>query len=174
MTTPRDAIPTLLWVDDEPELLSSHEELVRLDLGWELRWARSIEEAAGLLSRVSFDVVLFDQMMPLQQPDEYADAPIVVTAGLLLLSWLRSGRVDDRLAGAAELRTAGILPDHGTVRQLANHTAPTLMVTGYQPPDTPIDLRTLLSAAPFLKPIDEDRLEQVLRGLATGPRSAAS
>jgi CheY-like chemotaxis protein len=174
MTTAPTTTPLLLWVDDEPELLCSHEELVCLDLGWRLAWARSIEEAAGLLARESFDIVLFDQMMPLSRPEEYGDAPIVVTAGLLLLSWLRTGRIDERLAGAADLRTAGILPDHAIVRRLANHTAPTLMVTGYQPPDTPMDLRSLLSASPFLKPIDEDRLEEVLRSLAADPRSAAS
>src|SRR5512136_1141750 len=54
---------SILWVDDEVDLLKSH-ILFLEDKGYRVRPVANGEDAVGLVQREAFDVVLLDQMMP--------------------------------------------------------------------------------------------------------------
>jgi DNA-binding response OmpR family regulator len=54
---------SVLWVDDEAELLESHRIFLR-EKGYEVEWATNADDAAELLRRRPFDVVLLDEQMP--------------------------------------------------------------------------------------------------------------
>ena len=54
---------SLLWVDDEAELLEPHRMFLR-DKGFSVESATNAEDAAELLRRRSFDLVLLDEQMP--------------------------------------------------------------------------------------------------------------
>lgn len=54
---------SLLWVDDEAELLESHRIFLK-EKGYDVAWARNADDAAELLRRRSFDLVLLDEQMP--------------------------------------------------------------------------------------------------------------
>ena len=59
----KPAARTLLWVDDEAELLEAHRIFLR-EKGYEVEWARNADDAAELLRRRPFDLVLLDEQMP--------------------------------------------------------------------------------------------------------------
>ena len=54
---------TILWVDDEAELLESHRIFLQ-EKGFEVSWATNADDAAELLRGRSFDIVLLDEQMP--------------------------------------------------------------------------------------------------------------
>ena len=54
---------SVLWVDDEAELLESHRVFLR-DKGYEVEAATNAEDALEMLRRRPFDVVLLDEQMP--------------------------------------------------------------------------------------------------------------
>jgi CheY-like chemotaxis protein len=54
---------TLLWVDDEADLLESHREFLRAK-GYEVQWATNASDAVEMLRRQPFDLVLLDEQMP--------------------------------------------------------------------------------------------------------------
>ena len=54
---------SVLWVDDEAELLEPHRIFLR-DKGYEVEWATNADDAAELLRRRAFDLVLLDEQMP--------------------------------------------------------------------------------------------------------------
>ncbi|HVZ77352.1 MAG TPA: bifunctional response regulator/alkaline phosphatase family protein [Gemmatimonadaceae bacterium] len=54
---------SVLWVDDEAELLEPHRMFLR-DKGFHVETANNADDAAELVRRRSFDVVLLDEQMP--------------------------------------------------------------------------------------------------------------
>ena len=54
---------SLLWVDDESELLESHRIFLR-SKGYEVEWATNADDAVELLRRRPFDLMLLDEQMP--------------------------------------------------------------------------------------------------------------
>ena len=53
----------VLWVDDEAELLEPHRMFLR-DKGFEVETATNADDAAELVRRRPFDLVLLDEQMP--------------------------------------------------------------------------------------------------------------
>ncbi len=60
MTLP---LRSILWVDDEADLLESHRIFLR-EKGFEVDWASNAEDAVELLRRRSYGLVLLDEQMP--------------------------------------------------------------------------------------------------------------
>src|SRR6476619_8380887 len=54
---------TVLWVDDEGELLESHRIFLR-SKGYDVSWASNADDAVELLRRQPFDILLLDEQMP--------------------------------------------------------------------------------------------------------------
>jgi len=54
---------SVLWVDDEGELLESHRIFLR-SKGYEVEWASNADDAVELLRRRQFDLLLLDEQMP--------------------------------------------------------------------------------------------------------------
>ena len=54
---------SVLWVDDEAELLEPHRLFLR-DHGYDVQAASNADDAIAMLSRQTFDVVLLDEQMP--------------------------------------------------------------------------------------------------------------
>jgi CheY-like chemotaxis protein len=54
---------SVLWVDDESELLESHRIFLR-SKGYDVEWASNADDAVELLRRRPFDVLLLDEQMP--------------------------------------------------------------------------------------------------------------
>lgn len=54
---------SVLWVDDESELLESHRIFLR-SKGYEVEWASNADDAIEMLRRHSFDIMLLDEQMP--------------------------------------------------------------------------------------------------------------
>ncbi len=54
---------SVLWVDDEADLLESHRIFLR-ENGYDVEWTSNAEDATELLRRRPFDVVLLDEQMP--------------------------------------------------------------------------------------------------------------
>jgi CheY-like chemotaxis protein len=54
---------TLLWVDDEADLLESHRLFLR-EKGYDVEWANNADDAVEMLRRRSFDLMLLDEQMP--------------------------------------------------------------------------------------------------------------
>ena len=54
---------SILWVDDEAELLEPHRRFLA-DRGFEVASASNADDAAELLRRRPFDIVLLDEQMP--------------------------------------------------------------------------------------------------------------
>ena len=53
----------VLWVDDEAELLEPHRMFLR-DKGFEVETATNADDAAEMVRRRPFDLVLLDEQMP--------------------------------------------------------------------------------------------------------------
>jgi DNA-binding response OmpR family regulator len=60
------AAKTVLWVDDEAELLEPHGIVLR-EKGYEVSWARNAEDAIEMLRRQPWDILLLDEQMPGQR-----------------------------------------------------------------------------------------------------------
>ena len=56
-------VKSVLWVDDESELLESHRIFLR-SKGYEIHWASNAADAVELLRRRPFDLMLLDEQMP--------------------------------------------------------------------------------------------------------------
>ncbi len=54
---------SILWVDDEGELLEPHRIFLR-SKGFNVEWASNADDAVELLRRHSFDIMLLDEQMP--------------------------------------------------------------------------------------------------------------
>ncbi|MCR4339911.1 MAG: response regulator, partial [Gemmatimonadaceae bacterium] len=54
---------SVLWVDDESELLESHRIFLR-SKGYDVEWASNADDAVELLRRRPFDILLLDEQMP--------------------------------------------------------------------------------------------------------------
>jgi DNA-binding response OmpR family regulator len=54
---------SVLWVDDEAELLEPHRMFLR-DKGFEVETATNAEDAVALVRRRPFNLVLLDEQMP--------------------------------------------------------------------------------------------------------------
>lgn len=54
---------SVLWVDDEAELLESHRIFLR-SKGYEVEWATNADDALELLRRRPYDIMLLDEQMP--------------------------------------------------------------------------------------------------------------
>src|SRR5688500_5092317 len=54
---------SVLWVDDEAELLESHGIFLR-DKGYEVDWARNADDAVEMLRRRTYDLMMLDEQMP--------------------------------------------------------------------------------------------------------------
>src|SRR6185503_15820898 len=54
---------TILWVDDEGELLEPHRIFLR-SKGYTVEWASNADDAIELLRRRPFDILLLDEQMP--------------------------------------------------------------------------------------------------------------
>lgn len=60
---PQPAAKSVLWVDDEAELLESHRIFLR-EKGYDVHMATNADDALELLRRQSFDLMLLDEQMP--------------------------------------------------------------------------------------------------------------
>jgi len=56
-------VKSILWVDDEGELLESHRIFLR-SKGYEVEWASNADDAVEMLRRRPFDIMLLDEQMP--------------------------------------------------------------------------------------------------------------
>ena len=56
-------VKSVLWVDDEAELLESHRIFLR-EKGYEVETATNADDAVELLRRRPFDILLLDEQMP--------------------------------------------------------------------------------------------------------------
>ncbi len=54
---------SILWVDDEGELLESHRIFLR-SKGYDVEWASNADDAVEMLRRRPFDIMLLDEQMP--------------------------------------------------------------------------------------------------------------
>ena len=54
---------SVLWVDDEAELLESHRIFLR-DKGYEVDWAQNADDAVEMLRRRAYDLLMLDEQMP--------------------------------------------------------------------------------------------------------------
>jgi DNA-binding response OmpR family regulator len=54
---------SVLWVDDEAELLESHRIFLR-DKGYEVDWAQNATDAVEMLRRRPYDLLMLDEQMP--------------------------------------------------------------------------------------------------------------
>lgn len=54
---------TVLWVDDEADLLESHRIFLRSN-GYDVEWATNADDAVEMLRRRTFDILLLDEQMP--------------------------------------------------------------------------------------------------------------
>ena len=54
---------SILWVDDEGELLESHRIFLR-SKGYDVEWASNADDAVEMLRRRPFDILLLDEQMP--------------------------------------------------------------------------------------------------------------
>ncbi len=54
---------SLLWVDDEADLLEAHGIFLR-EKGFDVEWARNADDAVEILRGRSFDILLLDEQMP--------------------------------------------------------------------------------------------------------------
>ena len=54
---------SVLWVDDEAELLESHRIFLR-DKGYEVDWAQNADDAVEMLRRRPYDLLMLDEHMP--------------------------------------------------------------------------------------------------------------
>jgi len=54
---------SILWVDDEGELLEPHRIFLR-SKGYTVEWASNADDAVELLRRRPFDILLLDEQMP--------------------------------------------------------------------------------------------------------------
>src|SRR5919107_2425366 len=54
---------SVLWVDDEAELLESHRIFLR-DKGYEVDWAQNADDAVEMLRRRPYDLMMLDEQMP--------------------------------------------------------------------------------------------------------------
>src|SRR6476469_5941484 len=54
---------SILWVDDEGEILESHRIFLR-SKGYEVEWASNADDAVEMLRRRPFDIMLLDEQMP--------------------------------------------------------------------------------------------------------------
>ena len=54
---------SILWVDDESELLESHRIFLR-SKGYDVEWASNADDAVEMLRRRPFDIMLLDEQMP--------------------------------------------------------------------------------------------------------------
>ena len=54
---------SILWVDDEGELLEPHRIFLR-SKGYTVEWASNADDAIELLRRRPFDILLLDEQMP--------------------------------------------------------------------------------------------------------------
>src|ERR1041384_159974 len=61
--TMAQAPKSILWVDDEGELLESHRIFLR-SKGYEVEWASNADDAVEMLRRRPFDIMLLDEQMP--------------------------------------------------------------------------------------------------------------
>jgi CheY-like chemotaxis protein len=155
----------VLWVDDEPHLLRSPAELIQLDLGWELAWESDLEGAVARLSAEPFDVVLVDQMFPVEAAGGApVRSPDIVACGPLLIDWLRRGAWNSALHGAQRVRGAPWVPAHDAVVGHGNDRALLGMITAFDHTEA---VAQVLETGPvpvlqLQKPIDELRLERAL------------
>ena len=56
-------VKSILWVDDEGELLEPHRIFLR-SKGYEVEWASNADDAIEMLRRRPFDIMLLDEQMP--------------------------------------------------------------------------------------------------------------
>jgi CheY-like chemotaxis protein len=54
---------SVLWVDDEAELLESHRIFLR-EKGYDVQWATNADDAVEMLRRQPYDLLLLDEQMP--------------------------------------------------------------------------------------------------------------
>src|SRR6476619_5296294 len=56
-------VKSILWVDDEGELLESQRIFLR-SKGYDVEWASNADDALEMLRRRQFDIMLLDEQMP--------------------------------------------------------------------------------------------------------------
>lgn len=56
-------VKSILWVDDEGELLEAHRIFLR-SKGYDVEWASNADDAVEMLRRRPFDIMLLDEQMP--------------------------------------------------------------------------------------------------------------
>ena len=95
----------LLWTDDDGRDWFVYEEHMLRAEGWEVRWARDLDEAAALLAAEPFDALVLDQMLPFTFANIGAEPHARrLWGGCLLLWWLRQRRWPERAPYPPDIR----------------------------------------------------------------------
>jgi CheY-like chemotaxis protein len=113
----------LLWTDDEgPGRFQYAAHRLQRE-GWQITWARSVDDAAAHLRETAFTALVLDQMLPLRRDQREG----TVWGGCTLYRWLR-GREVPAAAPAAIINPDGApLP--------ANRDIPVAIVSAYKHDD---------------------------------------
>lgn len=160
MTDPANA--PLLWIDDDGPRRFVYETKQLTKRGWEIVWAKGVEEAVDRLAERAFGAVLLDQMLPMGDPVmDRAN----VWQGCLLLYWLRGQPFPSQAPAIDEWRTI-----EARLPLVENRHVKMLLVSAYF--DSAVDKAirviepNLVSVA---KPIDVDELIRALDAVRHPP-----
>lgn len=119
----------LLWTDDnDPSQFVYESHILKRD-GWDIRWARDVQQGAELLRDEPFDALVLDQHMPFKLTHAAADpGPLRIWGGCLLLWWLRTRHWPDEAPYAPTIAASPIWQWEPTG---GNAGIPVIMVSAY-------------------------------------------
>jgi len=133
----------LLWTDDDDPFQFVYESHILGRDGWEIRWARDVQEGAALLRDHPFDALVLDQRMPFELARGQADPPpLRIWGGCVLLWWLRTQRWPDDAPFAPTIASSPIWQWKPAA---SNTNIPVIMVSAFY--DEEIE-RIIQSASP--------------------------
>lgn len=144
-------IRRLLWVDDDGRGRFPYELSVLDDNGFETDWASNAAEAVEMLSATNYELVLLDQVFPVDQKSSYRD----VWSGCRLLYWLRGKRPPTNAPQGAMWNEL-LLKNRPRPK---NKNLPVIIISGFQDDSVDQALRqTNHGISIFPKPVDGDEL----------------
>lgn len=157
-------MPRLLWTDDDGRRRFVYEIDLLGDHGWEVHWAESIDDAAGMLRDETWDALIIDQMLPFRRGRKPSLTELPnVWGGCVLLWWLRRSTVPP-----SKLSGSGIEdePFFGLAPEESNRDIPVVVVSAFHDEEvaeaigacSPADSAREIIA----KPISEEQLLEAL------------
>ena len=119
----------LLWTDDDDPFQFVYETHILQRAGWEIQWARDVQQGAEMLRDARFDALVLDQHMPFDsQHSKEIPPPLRIWGGCLLLWWLRCQRWPDDAPYAPAISASPIWQWSPSP---SNNDLPVIMVSAY-------------------------------------------